>query len=410
MGRKKAGKRSNLLIILVSLVILFFAAQNISSFDKIQKNLDEKSEATETTPKEDEENRDEVDKVIDKKTTATILATGDIMFHSPQIKAGYNPAMDSYDFNGPFKHVKKYIESADLSLGNFETVTAGPEVGFVGYPNFNSPVETLDAIKNAGYDILTTANNHCLDQRKEGLISTIKAIEDRGMKNIGTYKEPNSSLLIENINDISMAILSYTYGCNGMEHTLDPKELNYMINLIDEEKIKEDIEKAKDEDVDLIIVFIHWGNEYQQEPSQEQIDLGNKLADWGVDIILGSHPHVVQSSDIITKNGSETFVIYSMGNFLSNQRRENVNNKYTEDGVIVKLQVEKNFKDEETKIKEIQYIPTWVNKYTANGKFQYEIIPTGEVLKGQENYDTITKEAFLKIEDSFNNTMKKLEN
>ncbi len=410
MRRKKARKRSNLLIILVSLVILFFAAQNIFSFDKIQENLDGKLEVTETTPKDDEENREEVDKVIDKKTTATILATGDIMFHSPQIKAAYNPATDSYDFNGSFKHVKKYIESADLSLGNFETVTAGPEVGFVGYPNFNSPAETLDAIKNAGYNILTTANNHCLDQRKEGLISTIEAIEAHGMKNVGTYKDPNSSLLIENVNDISMAILSYTYGCNGMEHTLDPEELNYMVNLIDEDKIKEDIEKAKGEDVDLIIVFIHWGNEYQQEPSQEQIDLGNKMADWGVDIILGSHPHVIQSSDIITKNGRETFVIYSMGNFLSNQRRESIDNKYTEDGVIVKLQVEKDFKDKETKIKEIQYIPTWVNKYTANGKIKYEIIPTEEVLKGQETYDTITKEAFLKIEDSFSNTMKKLEN
>lgn len=388
---------------------MFFAVYVISSFENGNKDLDSNNEVNELPSKKTGENKDTEDEVIENKTTATILATGDIMFHSPQIEAAYNPSTDSYDFSDSFKYVKKYIESADLSLGNFETVTAGPKKGFTGFPNFNSPVESLEAIKDAGYDILTTANNHCLDQREEGLISTIKAIEAHGMKNIGTYKEPNSPILIENVNDISMAILSYTYGCNGMEHTVDQEKLSYMVNIIDEDKIKEDVEKAKEEDVDLIIVFIHWGNEYQHEPSQEQIDLGNKMVDWGVDIILGSHPHVIQKSETINKNGKESFIIYSMGNFLSNQRRESINNKYTEDGVIVELKVEKDFKDKKTEVKEVKYIPTWVNKYTVNGKFKYEIIPTEEVLKGRENYDTITKETFLKIEDSFNNTMERLE-
>src|SRR5699024_2597970 len=121
---------------------------------------------------------------------------------------------------------------------------------YSGYPNFNSPVETLSAIKNTGYDILTTANNHCLDQRAEGLISTIDAIEEYGMKNVVTHKEPNVPILIEDVNDISMVILSYTYGCNGMEHTLKPEELDYMVNFIDEDKIKEDIEESKAKSVD----------------------------------------------------------------------------------------------------------------------------------------------------------------
>ncbi len=410
--KKRIGKKgSKLLLALLSLAFIFFMVQISFTLKTNPEGLDTNPEVTDRNSNNSKDKEEDlVEELIEEKTTATILATGDIMFHSPQIEGAYNSSIDGYDFNDSFKHVKKYIEAADLSLGNFETVTAGSEIGFTGFPNFNSPVETLAAIKNAGYDILTTANNHCLDQRKEGLISTIDAIEENGMKNVGTYKEPESPILIENVNDISMAILSYTYGCNGMEHTLAPEELNYMVNLIDEDKIKEDIEKAENENVDLIVVFIHWGNEYQREPSQEQIDLGNKMVDWGVDIILGSHPHVIQKSEILNNNGKDSFIIYSMGNFLSNQRRESLDNKYTEDGVIVKLEVEKDFKEKKTIIKEVEYIPTWVSRYTMDGKLQYEIIPTEEVLKGQENYDTMTQETFLKIEESYNNTMEKLGN
>lgn len=407
MRRKRGSKRKrlNLFIVLFSIILILFVFK-INHY--LKKNPDEMSSIPEVNDIESSNNDKE--EVIEKKTTATIVATGDIMFHSPQIRAAYESSSDTYDFNDSFKYVAKYIEAADLSLGNFETVTAGLEKGFSGYPNFNSPVETLAAIKNTGYDILTTANNHCLDQRAEGLMSTIDAIEEYGMKNVGTYKEPNVPILIENVNDISMAILSYTYGCNGMEHTLKPEELDYMVNLIDEDKIKEDIEESKNKNVDLTIVFIHWGNEYQREPSQEQIDLGNKIVDWGADIILGSHPHVIQNSEIINRNDKDAFIIYSMGNFLSNQRRESIDNKYTEDGVIVQLEIEKDHNANKTIIKEVDYIPTWVNRYTIDGRLKYEILPVEEILRGQENYDTITEETFIKIEESFSDTMEKLEN
>lgn len=394
-------KKNKFLAILLVLLAAFVTFLSLS-FNKaayLEKNG--------TNPKDVQETAEVVAEEKEEKiATATIVATGDIMFHMPQIRAGYDSKTDIYDFKDSFEYVKKYIDSADLALGNFETVIAGKEHGFKGYPNFNAPKETLEALKYAGYDVLSTANNHCLDQGKKGLISTIDAIQEYGLKNIGTYEEPNSPILIENVNDINIGLLSYTYGCNGMEYCLTDEELSYMVNVIDEEKIKNDIQRAKDEGADIVAVFIHWGNEYQTEPSSEQLDLGQKMVQWGASIVFGSHPHVVQKSEIVAYEGKNNFVIYSMGNFLSNQRRETMNNKYTEDGIIVSIDIEKNFSTGETVFKNVKYIPTWVRRYKDGQKLKYEIIPTEEFMNGDDN--KIDKESLDKIKESFNNTFSKM--
>lgn len=342
-----------------------------------------------------------------KISTIKLLATGDIMFHSPQFKAAYDNENSRYDFTSMFKHIKKYVEEADLALANFETVTAGEKIGFHGFPRFNTPKESLLAIKETGFDILSTANNHSLDHGKKGLIGTIDAIEEYGLKNIGTYKEPSSRIFIEEVEGIKIAFLSYTYGMNGMDFTLTTEELSYMINIVDEDKIKEDIEKSKKLDVDMTVVFIHWGNEYQKEPSNYQMELGRKMVDWGANIILGSHPHVIQRSEIINKDGKDNFIIYSMGNFLSNQRNETMNNKYTEDGIIVQLEIEKDFAKEETIIKNIYYIPTWVHRYRENNRLFYEILPIEDVLEG--SVETIQLDKIkLRLEESYKSTISKV--
>lgn len=343
----------------------------------------------------------------EKKTTTTLLAAGDIMFHMPQIRAAYDTNSKTYDFKHVFKYVKKHIESADLSIANFETVTAGNGMGFFGFPRFNSPEETLKAIKYAGFDILSTANNHALDQGKEGILNTIKVIEKEGMKNIGTYEGPNNDILIEEINEIKIAFLSYSYGFNGLDYTLSEEELSYMVNRIDENRIKEDIDRAKNLEADMVVVFIHWGNEYQKEPSDHQLELGNKMVEWGANIILGSHPHVVQKSEIINYKGKDNFIIYSMGNFISNQRRENMDNKYTEDGIMVKIQLEKNFSKGETNIIDITYIPTWVRRYKDNG-LKYEILPIRDFLEDEELYSKIDDKEKERIEESYNDTLDKM--
>lgn len=341
-----------------------------------------------------------------KISNLKILAVGDIMFHSPQLNAAFNKETKEYDFTPVFKYVKKYIEPADISIGNFETVTAGEEVGYSGYPRFNTPEAALLALKDAGFDILSTANNHSLDHGKKGLINTIDNIHKYGIKNIGTYKEENT-ILVEEVNDIRIGFLSYTYGLNGMDYTLKEEELNFMVNLIDEGRIKSHIEKAKAKEVDLIVVFIHWGNEYQREPSQYQMELGEKIIGWGADIILGSHPHVVQRSQIINMDGKDKFIIYSMGNFLSNQRKETMGNPYTEDGVMVQLEIEKDLTENITIIKNIHYIPTWVHKFRDNGRLFYEILPIEDYLRGDIE---IGDEYSLRerLEKSYNDTMEKM--
>lgn len=340
--------------------------------------------------------------IIDNRVvSANILAAGDVMFHMPQIKGAYNAESGTYNFKESFSHVKNIVEKADLALVNYETVAAGSDRGFQGYPNFNSPIETIEALSYTGFDILSTANNHCLDQGKSGVISTIEAIKDHGLKNIGTYVGlENNKILIEEVKDIKIGLLSYTYGCNGMEFSISENELNSMVNIIDEERIKNDIEKTVDMGSDLVVVFIHWGNEYQREPSESQLELGKRMVEWGANIIFGSHPHVIQRTEVINHNGKDNFIIYSLGNFLSNQRRETINNKYTEDGIMVTVNIEKDFAKNETIIKGIQYIPTWVYKYSYNGLAKYEIIPLEETKLGE-----IDPKIKSRAVESYENTM-----
>lgn len=323
----------------------------------------------------------EDDESLVELTNAKILSVGDIMFHMPQVKSAYQ-GNGKYSFDDSFKYVKKYISKADISIGNFETVTAGNDKKFSGFPQFNSPKETLLSLKNSGFDIISTANNHSLDQGKEGLINTIKYANEYGLKNLGTYEEEvEKNYLIEEKNGIKMGFIAYTYGLNGLEFYLSEEELSYMVNLIDENKIEEDIKELKKE-TDIVVISLHWGSEYQREASQEQIDLGHKIIDWGADIVLGSHPHVLQKSEIIKKNGKDSFIIYSQGNFLSNQRKDTMGNELTEDGVMVEIELEKDLSNDNTIVKNVEFIPTWIYKYKENDRELFKILPTRDVIDG----------------------------
>lgn len=394
--------------VLILIMALFISISLIGCvLSKGNLSLQNSNKAEESELKEEYINNTEDIPEEPEFSSINLLAAGDIMFHSPQIRAAYDNVNETYDFSPVFKYVKKHIKEADIALANFETVTAGEQIKYSGFPRFNTPKESLLAIEEAGFDILATANNHSLDQGKKGLINTIESIEEYGMKNIGTYREPNEDISIEDINGIKLGFLSYTYGLNGMNSTLTAEELSYMVNKIDEEKIKEDLNRVEELGVDLIVVFIHWGHEYHREPSSYQIELGQKMVEWGADIILGSHPHVIQKSQIINEDGKDKFIIYSMGNFLSNQRYETLQNSYTEDGVMVKLNIEKNLQTEETLIKNIEYIPTWVHRYRENDKLFYEILPVKDVIEKEQEIIT-TKELEKRLKKSYDDTMEKM--
>ncbi len=347
-----------------------------------------------------EENIEEIEEILEP-INIDILAVGDIMFHMPQINSG-QIAIGQYDFKPIFRHVKEYIQDADLALANYETVTLSSRP-YSGFPRFNSPHETIESLEYAGFDVLSTANNHSLDQGKEGIISTIEAIKANGMNYAGTNLDKGMEPLVMDVEGIRIGILSYTYGLNGLDSLLNAEELSYMVNLIDEEKIKEDIEELKNNDVDLILSYIHWGHEYHHQPSDYQLKLGRDMVHWGINIVFGSHPHVVQKSEIIEIDGRDNFIIYSMGNFLSNQREVTMGNPYTEDGVMVKLAIEKDLEENETIIKDVEYIPTWVYRYSEDGRYLYEILPVEDVIDGIIGLD-INGAIKSRIEKSFNDT------
>lgn len=335
-------------------------------------------------------------------TQVKLLAVGDIMFHMPQINSA-RTADGTYDFSPPFKHVKKQIEAADIAIANFETVTAGNEIGFSGYPRFNSPIETVEGIKSAGFDIVSTINNHSLDMSKKGIINTIDTLNQYGLKNIGTFKDKSRPIVIEEVNGIKIGFVAYTSSLNGLDSLLTSEE-SYMINKIDESLLEMDVNSLKNQNVDIIIAYLHWGYEYHKEPAAYQVDLGRKMLEWGVDIILGSHPHTIQKTETIEIQGDKKLIIYSMGNFLSNQRYETMGNSYTEDGLMVEVTLEKSDLDHKTIIKEVDYIPTWVYRYRDKNKMHYEILPIDEALTNREDY-ILEEETIKRIEKSKNDTL-----
>jgi poly-gamma-glutamate synthesis protein (capsule biosynthesis protein) len=319
---------------------------------------------------------------------AVWIGVGDIMSHAPQLPGAYDAATKSYNFDPYFEPVKPILQSGDWVMANLETPIGGPDFGYTGYPSFNAPFELAEALKNAGFNMLSTANNHSLDKGERGLRNTIDNLKELGFSFAGTaasQEEADAPVLVER-NGITMGILSYTYGTNGIPI---PEGKPYLVNLISEEAIKSDIKKLRGAGADLVTVALHFGIEYQTSPSEEQKNLARSLAASGADIIAGSHPHVVQPYEMVESfdedgNRKECLIIYSMGNFISNQRGES-----KDYGVIFKVSVSKNMTEGGTVIKEVEAIPTWVHRYKPDKHFRYRILPVEDVLAAS-NDDLLT--------------------
>ncbi len=337
--------------------------------------------------------------------SVTISAVGDIMLHQGNLNSAYDSKNNKYDFDGFFEYVKPYLSSSDLTIANFETVTAGTGIKYKSYPLFNSPDSILPALSGSGVDILSTANNHCLDWGINGLIRTIQKIKENKMVNIGNSVNGKDKYVIKDVKGIKIAILSYSQYFNGHEVKLSSSDKSKYLSILNESKIQNDIKEVKAKGVDTVITVLHWGNEYIRTPSTYQTDLSKKILTWGADIILGSHPHVVQKSEIVKVNGKNKFIIYSMGNFISGYRRtdkaKRINKVYTEDGVIVTLKLDKNTKGG-INIKDVTYIPTWVDMYSSKNKTVYKILPVPSP-DAKAPYINSRNKSYVK--QSYNNTM-----
>ena len=320
----------------------------------------------------------EIEKLPDK--TISISVIGDIMCHNTQyIDARTN---EGYDFSYVFEDIKDEIESSDLAIGNLETTFAGSKVGYSSYPTFNTPEHLAIDLKEMGIDLLSTVNNHCLDKGYTGIVGTINELDNAGIVHTGTYasKEEADKITLIDVNGMKVAVVAYTYGTNGIPI---PNGKGYCVNLIDREKIANDLEKAKNEKPDLIIAIMHWGTEYQKSPNSEQESLANFLFENGVDIILGGHPHVLQKmekKEITYENGKKKdgFVIYSLGNFVSGQYQAG-----TRQSIILKLKVTKKGSDGMISIDSVDYTPI----YTFKGN-HYRILDMQSTIENYENGDT----------------------
>lgn len=252
-------------------------------------------------------------------TKASLAAVGDVLIHSPVYKDAAI-SKGRYNFNPMFDQVRKLTQEPDILVANQESMIGGTELGLSSYPSFNSPHEIGDALKAAGVDVVTLANNHTLDRGEKAIRSALDYWDKLHMLYTGAFRseEDASNLRILTRNNITFAFLAYTYGTNGIPV---PKGKPYLVNLIDVGKIKADVEKAKKLS-DVIVVSMHWGIEYETMPNREQQQLAQQLADMGVQVVIGNHPHVLQPPAWIQgKNGNETFVMYSLGNFLSAQEK-----------------------------------------------------------------------------------------
>lgn len=295
----------------------------------------------------------------------TLLFAGDLMQHQAQIDAAQKDS--KYNYDDCFKYLEKEISKADVAIANLEVTLGGKP--YAGYPVFSAPDEFLYAIKKAGFDVLITANNHCLDKGAAGLERTISILDSVKILHAGTYanesqREQNYPLLIRK-NGFCIALLNYTYATNGIS-----VEYPNLVNYIDKEVIGRDIEKARSFRPDAIIACMHWGEEYKMLPNDEQKELTDWLIACGVTHIIGSHPHVVQPMEL-RKNPqtfSENVVVYSLGNFISNMSAPD-----TDGGVLLKLELKK--RNQEVRVNKCSYGLVWTSRPVLSGKKNFILLP-----------------------------------
>lgn len=340
-------------------------------------------------------------------STATVLSTGDILMHMDVINSGKQED-GSYNYDSIFRYVKSYTQAADFSVANLETTLCGTDngYGYSGNPRFNCPDAIVDSLKDAGFDLLLTANNHAADTDLVGYKRTLNTVRDKGLDTLGTYLSADErKWTIEEVNGIKIGMVCYTYS-EGFSQKGYPV-LNYhevaengILNYFTYDKLPEFytqlqgyLDEMKAAGAEATMVYLHWGDEYKwktgEGPNANQTAMAQKLCDLGVDVIVGGHPHVVQPVDLLTSSTDsehKTIVLYSMGNAVSNQRKEEMQKSdptgHTEDGVLFCVTFSK-YSDGSVYVDSAELIPTWVNMHSNSGTKEYNILPLEESTASQ---------------------------
>lgn len=310
--------------------------------------------------------------VVQPNIVSTLAVCGDAMSHMPQTRDAYDSQAGAYDYKPMIRFAKPRIEQADYAVVNLETTFAGgPD--YSGFPAFNTPDALGDALKDAGFDLVSTANNHCLDRGYDGMVRTLDVLDNLGLAHVGTYRSAEeraaqNGVHVADVGGIKVAFLSYTYGTNGIPvskshpDTVNILHTDYMSDaqVLDTARIADDLAAAEALSPDLIAVIVHWGVEYQTTQNEHQEEIADFLFDHGADVILGSHPHVLQPMETRTltdRDGTTHtgFVCWSLGNFISSQ-----NDEYTDTTVVLNLELTKNPNTGVTDVTKVGYVPLYM--------------------------------------------------
>lgn len=404
--RQQKKKRQKMLLIILTggVVASVFGSYLLVTNQPTKKT--NQSQATATTKRTPTTKKTTgKDNQSEQTQSITIMASGDMLYHD----GVYGSAFDGekYDFSNDYEQITPLVSSADLALGDFEG-TINPNRELAGYPIFNAPEEVVESIKNAGYDAIDLAHNHILDTGIEGLVYTYDAFKKAGMDPFGVKTTDKDKILVKNVNGIKVAILGYSYGFNGIEATLSKEDYDYYLKDLTMEKVEAEIKQAE-KIADLTVVMPQSGVEYNLEPTEEQQTTYRQMVDWGADIVFGGHPHVVEPTETITKDGEKKFIIYSMGNLLSNQRYETLENYWTERGVIMAVDVQKN--GDKTVLTKVEAHPTWVSREPINRTFSgyqaydYQVFLAEDYLTGGKYADQVSTEKQQRIEQGYHEVM-----
>ena len=328
---------------------------------------------------------------LEPVASATVGVQGDLLMHKPVITA-CTTEDGGYDFASIFRYVAEYTASYDYSVANLETTLGGDNYPYQGYPDFNCPDEIAEAAKDAGIDMLLTANNHAGDNMASGITRTIEVIRGKGLTALGSQlnaDEPKYAVVDVNGIKIGMVCYTWAYGSNGTSFSLngltpikDEGQMNYFLNNNPDKLYtasEQILEQMKADGAEATMMFIHWGVEYNIKENALQDTMAQKLCDLGVDVIVGGHPHVVEPMELLTSgvdSRHKTAVIYSLGNAVSNQRRDlmTLNTGHTEDGAVFTVTFEK-YADGAVHVADVNVMPTWVILRSVDEKQEYSIVP-----------------------------------
>jgi poly-gamma-glutamate capsule biosynthesis protein CapA/YwtB (metallophosphatase superfamily) len=344
-----------------------------------------------------------IGKVVTPDTTKLKLVfIGDVMGHMPVVNSAWVDSLNRYDFNPIYEYVTSYITKADVAVANLEVPLAGKP--YSGYPQFSSPNELGESLKNNGIDVAILANNHALDRGKKGLLHTLKILDSLEIQHTGIFKDTAERRkkypLFLVVNKIKLAILNYTYSTNGIK-----AEKPVIVNYLDTSVIKKDIELCHKHKADFIIVNLHWGIEYDRFSNKEQHSIANFIARNGAHAIVGSHPHVIQPFAYVYPFKQDSLltvpVQFSIGNFISNQR-----DRYRDGGIIFELNI---VKTGTKSVISTGFMPVWVYKGLYHGKMMYKLIPPAKLGNAMQRFQ-INKADSTKCSEFFNDTRQHLSN